>query len=128
MSWSQREEAQDVPVQSSVLYEVYDVNAPLTIEPPDGAAGDALPRDVPIYPGAEIGLSAADMTTLHSPDAMGPVADFYREALSAEGWTLQAENDYAGNLIRQEWVKAGRSLQVDILAQDAGTQVAIRSK
>ncbi|MGD1995427.1 MAG: hypothetical protein PVH62_01495 [Anaerolineae bacterium] len=104
-------------------YEVYDVNSPLTIEPPEGA-GAGMPEDVPSYPGATDLTIMGENIVFSAPDDIAAVAGFYRTELAALGWTNQSDEELAG-MINQTWSKAGRSLTLMISPDDGGSSVLI---
>lgn len=108
----------------SIVYEIYDVNAPFTIEPPEGADQTGLPDDVPPYPGAQQLFSMEGMTSFSTTDSVADVAEFYREGLLAEGWTLDSE-ELLDTMAQQSWTKEARMLTLLVGAQDDGTSVSI---
>jgi hypothetical protein len=122
MSWA--EKRQDLMGEASFVYETYDVNAPFTIEPPEGADESGLPDDVPVYPNGEETFSMADMTTFDSPDGVTTVADFYRERLPAEGWTAESDDDME-TMVQQVWKKGDRMLTLVVTEQDGGSTAMI---
>ncbi len=122
MSWT--EERQERTGQASIVYEVYDVNAPFTIEPPEGAERTGLPEDVPLYPGAKQELSAQGMVALSTGDSPTEVGDFYREELEAYGWTVEAD-DEIGDMVQQRWTKEATTLTLMVTAQDEGSGIMI---
>ena len=122
MSWT--EERSGVEGQASFVYETYDVNAPFTIEPPEGAAESGLPEDVPPYPNGEQTFSMAGMASCESPDPVGDVADFYRDALAGEGWTLESD-DVMEEMAQQVWNKGDRTLTLVVSSEDGGSSVMI---
>jgi hypothetical protein len=111
------------PGEGKYIYEVYDVNQPITIEPPEGAP-TGLPEDVPAYPNAQDMAIMAGMITFSTPDEVPTVAEFYKNQMPAEGWTLTEESDLGG-MITQTWIKDGRTLNLMISAGDEGTGVMI---
>lgn len=110
--------------RGELFYEVYDINEPFTIEPPEGAEKTGLPEDVPAYPNAEGGFSTEGMVTFTSSDDAVTVAEFYRDALAAEGWTKQSD-DELGSTISQVWQKDGRQLTLMVSPDDGKTNVTI---
>jgi hypothetical protein len=122
MSW--KEKRQELVGQVSFIYEIYDVNAPFTIEPPEGADEGGLPDDVPVYPNGVQTFSSAGMTTFKSPDDLTSVADFYREALVAAGWTMESDDEIEA-MVNQVWKKGGRTLTLVASREDGGTTVMI---
>jgi hypothetical protein len=118
MSWTEKRES--ITGQAAFVYETYDVNAPFTIEPPQWADSSGLPEDVPIYPGAEVSFSTEGMTAFNAADGVSDVADFYREALSAEGWTMESD-DEMGSMVQQTWKKGERTLTLLVSSEDGGS-------
>jgi hypothetical protein len=108
-----------------VFYEVYDVNEPITIEPPAGSETSGLPEDVPMYPNAEGGFSMEGLTTFTSPDDVATVADFYAEELAARGWSMASEEDMGGSAVNQVWQKDGRRLALLVSSEDGESNVTI---
>lgn len=122
MSWI--EERQELTGEASIVYEIYDINAPLTIEPPAGAEATGLPEDVPLYPGAEQQLSAQGMVALRTPDSPSEVGDFYRDEMEAQGWTLDAD-DEIGDMVQQRWTKGPTTLTILVSTQDGGSGIML---
>ncbi|MFL7793803.1 MAG: hypothetical protein AB8I69_16790 [Anaerolineae bacterium] len=99
-------------------YDVYDVNAAITIEPPEGATG--FPEGVPAYPGAKDLFIIEGMITFSTSDDVATVADFYRSELAAKGWTKTSDEEMAG-LIQQVWNKDEQTLSLMLSpAEDSG--------
>jgi hypothetical protein len=105
-------------------YDVYDVNAPITIEPPEGAIG--FPEDVPAYPGATNLFITEGMISFSASDDVATVADFYRTELAALGWAKESDEEMGG-FIQQAWNKDGRtlSLMLSPAGNGSGTDVII---
>jgi hypothetical protein len=57
------------------------------------ALPEGFPKDVPIYPGSTIAVSAAVQNGMHvslkTADPSTKVAAFYKEKLKAEGWEIE---------------------------------------
>ncbi len=122
MSWT--EQRQERMGRAAVVYEVYDVNVPFTIEPPEGVDRIGLPEDVPLYPDARQEFSTEGMVALETPDNPADVAEFYRDEMAAEGWSLEADDDM-GELVQQRWVKGPNTVTVMIAAEGDGTRIMI---
>jgi len=122
MSW--KEVRDGVTGRAGYTYEMYDINEPFTIEPPEGAADSGLPEDVPAYPNARETFSMEGMTSFETDDPVADVAEFYRNGLAAEGWTVESD-DEMGALVQQEWTKDGRVLNVMVSEDDDVTSVMI---
>lgn len=98
-------------------YEVYDVNRPIAIEPPEQATG--MPEDIPIYEGAAELTIMGKVITYSCADAATTVAEFYRNEMPARGWTA-GEESTMGNMIVQEWTKGERKASITIASQESG--------
>lgn len=104
-------------------YDVYDVNTPITIEPPEGATG--FPEDVPAYSNTKDLFITEGMITFSTSDDVATVTDFYRSELAAKGWTKTSDEEMAG-LIQQVWNKDEQTLSLMLSpAEDGGTSVII---
>lgn len=122
MAWT--EKRQEVTGQGSFVYETYDLNAPFSIEPPEGAEKSGLPEDVPAYPDASELFSMAGMTTFETVDPVSDVGDFYRENLAAQGWTIGSDDEMEG-MVQQVWNKDARTLTLIVSEADGATSVMI---
>lgn len=120
ISW--HETRDDQSGVSEWSYEIYDVNAPITIEPPEGAAG--MPEDIPAYPGATGLTIMGEMISFTSTDSVATVAEFYRTQLPGMGWALDSD-DTLGDMVNQSWSKDGRTLNLMISTQDSGSSVLL---
>ncbi len=115
MSWKETRDSTEGATEFS--FEVYDVNQPFTIEPPEGAAG--LPEDVPAYPGASELMMMEGFISFSTTDDVATVADFYDSELSAQGWT-KAEDASLEGMVNQTWTKDDRTLNLMISAGEEG--------
>jgi hypothetical protein len=122
MTWEETRDEE--PGTSEFAYDVYDVNAPFTIEPPEGAESSGLPEDVPTYPNSDDLFTTEGMATFSSPDAVTSVADFYRNALPAQGWTNESDEEM-GDVVNQVWQKDDRKLTLMVTAADEGSAVIV---
>ncbi len=104
-------------IQGDWTYEVYDVNKPITIQPPEGATG--VPEDIPIYPGATDQTIMGSLIMFSSADPAEDVAEFYRNEMPGRGWTAGGEGTL-GNIITQEWTKGNRKASLMISPKDEG--------
>jgi len=104
-------------IQGDWTYEVYDVNKPITIQPPEGAT--SVPEDIPVYPGATDQTIMGALIMFSSADAVEDVAEFYRTQMPAQGWTA-GEESILGNMVTQEWTKGNRKASLMIVPRDEG--------
>lgn len=122
MTW--KETREDRTGSAELSYKVYDVNAPITIEPPKAAEGSGLPEDVPAYPNASEMVSMAGMITFTTSDDVTTVADFYREEMPAQGWKKDSDENL-GEMVNQTWKKDERTLTLMVSPDDGGSGVVI---
>jgi hypothetical protein len=111
-----------------MTYDVSDVNADITIElPPEALEGATVPEDVPVMADAEEVASFMGMITYNSPSDTAIVAEFYEEALPANGWTGGEMEELSGMYMFNDYTKDGRTLSITIMFdEDAGvTQVLL---
>lgn len=104
-------------IQGDWTYEVYDVNKPITIQPPEGATG--VPEDIPIYPGATDQAIMGNLIVFSSADQVEDVAEFYRNEMPGLGWTA-GEESTLGSIVMQEWTKGDRKASLMISPKDEG--------
>lgn len=123
MTWNETREER--AGSGELFYEVYDVNEPISIEPPEGAEKSGLPEDVPAYPNAEDAFSTEGMTSFTAPDDVATVADFYAEELAAQGWSMANEEEMGEDAVNQLWQKDERELMLVITSEEGGSNVTI---
>ncbi|MGB9870654.1 MAG: hypothetical protein ACPLYD_03230 [Anaerolineae bacterium] len=116
LSWEGTQE-DGKKIQGDWAYEVYDVNKPVTIQPPEGATG--VPEDIPFYPGATDQTIMGALIMFSSADPVANVAEFYRQEMPRQGWTA-GEEGTLGNIITQEWTKGDRKASLMISPKDEG--------
>lgn len=100
--------------------DVTEVNEPISIEPPEGAATGGLPDGVPMYPDASEVTSFGTMTTFKAPDDVATVSEFYDEALTNAGWEKGEDGMEVGNMSTSAWTKDGEQLTLTVSADDDG--------
>lgn len=123
MTWNETREER--VGSGELFYEVYDVNEPISIEPPEGAEKSGLPEDVPAYPDAEDAFSMEGMTSFTASDDVETVADFYAEGLEAQSWSMANEEDMGEDAVNQLWQKDERQLMLMITSEEDGSNVTI---
>jgi hypothetical protein len=100
-------------------WEVYDVNAPFTIEPPAGAQGAR--EDIPLMPDAADRASFGTMTSYESASDATAVVDFYKEQMPDHGWTYnEAESTITEYLISLSFTKDDVTVSIMISPKDEG--------
>ncbi|RME33321.1 MAG: hypothetical protein D6793_09910 [Thermoflexia bacterium] len=104
-------------VTGSWTYELYDVNKPITIQPP--ASAPAIPKDIPMCAGFTNQTVMGTTILLSCPDSVGTVAEFYRTEMARLGWTA-GEESAMGAMVMQEWTKGDRKVSLMIAPGDQG--------
>lgn len=109
-------------------YDVYDVNKPLTIEPPT-AATPTLPGfaegELPMVEGAEIKLSMAGMIVLHTDQKPEDVVKFYRESLKELGWEEKGEPMITGDVSMLQFKKGKVTLNLMVTVDEDTEKTAV---
>ncbi len=111
--------------QLTLEVDVYEINEPVLIEPPEDMGESGLPKDVPEYPNAEDVNVLGGLIVFYTNDDVTTVAEFYRENLEKEGWT-QVESTEMG-VVMETWEKDDRTLELMVTEneEDANTGVMI---
>lgn len=128
----------DIPVRSRLTYKVKSeegeitevtfetnlssVNEPIEILAPEGVEPPGLPQDVPVMEGAEEVASFMGMTSFTVPQTADQTAEWYKEAMEAQGWTLDEASSAEG---MYNYRKAGRIATLYISESDGEAQVVI---
>jgi hypothetical protein len=72
----------------------YDINEPISIEPPEGTEAPDVPDDIPMIDGAtDVQISGQPPVLIISFEVAVPASDviaFYNDAMPGQGWTGQA--------------------------------------
>ncbi|MCC7354191.1 MAG: hypothetical protein IT330_10575, partial [Anaerolineae bacterium] len=109
-------------------YDVYDVNKPITIEPPATAA-PTLPGfkegELPIVDGAEIKLSMEGMVILQTEEKPENVVKFYQESLKKLGWEAEGEPMEAGDVSILRFTKGKVSLNIMVTVDKDTKKTAV---
>ncbi len=97
----------------------------INLELPEG-----FPEDVPLYPGLSIHAANAmpqgHMVQASTEDDRQEVIDFFKERLTAEGWT-EAESNEAGQMLQMRFTKGQRVTGITIMPGNPGHIVQISS-
>jgi len=90
---------------------------------------DDFPSDFPVYKNAVIKKYAPMVSAnpklgtvliLETPDAKATVLDFYREALPAQGWTVEKPMTTAPDSLTAS--KGARRISISVLDSDSGSK------
>ncbi len=111
-----------------LVFDLSDINKPITVEPPAEAKAQAGGRaDIPKTPDAKIELSTGEMMSYRTASSVKDAANFYETEMPNNGWTAGENNK---DLIMDEsailsYTKAGETANVIVGKDDKGTSVMI---
>lgn len=105
------------------VYEVYDVNKPINIEPPASCEGDEA--QYPMMSDATNIFSISGMLSYQSASSFDEVIDFYQQRMPEEGWEDTGESFISEGSAILEYVKDGQTINLSISETDEGISVTI---
>jgi hypothetical protein len=109
-------------------YDVYDVNTPITIEPPTSAAL-TLPGfaegELPVMEGAAINLSMANMVIMQADQKPEDVVKFYQESLTKLGWEADGDPMVTADISILKFKKDNVTLNIMITIDENTKKTAI---
>ena len=110
-------------VESTFSIESYltDINAPITIEAPEGVAKPGLPEDIPMMDGATDVTSLDTFTSFTVSASEDDVIGFYKAQMAAKGWTM--EESMIPTMMN--FTKGDRNVIIMIAAEGETTSVTI---
>ncbi|HEY89589.1 MAG TPA: hypothetical protein G4N98_07640 [Thermoflexia bacterium] len=106
-------------------WDVTDINADITIEPPAEATSGGLPEDIPAYPNATNQTTMMGMTSFEVGDDFETVVDFYAAELVSAGWSKAEGGMSMEGLVMDPWTKDERTLQLTISSDDDTGEVSV---
>lgn len=112
------EDNTDALVNFRMSVEITDINADITIEPPEVSESGGLPEDIPAYPDTQNQVSMPGMVTFETMDAFETVVEFYISEMEAAGWNLEDGRMSAETMDMQTWTKDTRTVQVMISREE----------
>jgi hypothetical protein len=107
-------------------YEVRDVNAPITIEPPAGC--ESAESDFPIMPDATDMTTMGGMVMYTSASSFDDVLAFYQEQMPANGWSDTGDPFISSDNAMLGYSKEGRSVTITLAREDGTVSVLIMSE
>ncbi len=105
------------------VYEVYDINKPINIEPPASCETDEA--QYPTMPDATDVFSMGGMLSYQSASSFDDVLDFYEQHMPEEGWEESGESFISEGSAILEYVKDGKTITLSITETDEGISVTI---
>jgi len=105
------------------VYEIRDVNEPITIEPPAGCA--ATESEYPIMPDATDMTTMQNMVMYTSASSLDDVLAFYKEQMPANGWSETGDSFTSEGTAMQSYTKEGVTVSLTLTEQDGKVSVLI---
>jgi outer membrane lipoprotein-sorting protein len=107
------------------VYELRDINAPITIEPPAGC--ESVGSEFPMMPDATNVMMMEGTVMYESASAFDDVLAFYQDEMVAAGWT--SEDSFVGEGVASlTYTKDGRTATVMLSAGDDVVSVVISAE
>lgn len=116
-----KDETTEEMVTVQIQSEIWDVNADITIAPPEGVNRAETPGDIPVMEGARELVVMQQMTSYKVDKNVDDVKAFYEEQMEANGW--KAETSMVPGFMT--YAKDERTVQIIIQEQGEQTGVAI---
>lgn len=107
-------------------YEIRDVNAPITIEPPPGC--EVAEGELPIMPDATDMTTMGGMTMYTSASSFDDVLAFYQEQMEADGWSDTGSSFITQDNAMLSYTKEGRTATITLTADEGTVSVIIMSE
>jgi hypothetical protein len=113
-----------------MVFELSDINQPITIEAPEGVSDQPAGReDIPLMPDATEVSSSADFVTYATSSSLSDVTSFYESEMPANGWEASEESIKMEDMTWMDFTKNGEtaSIMVSIMVSgdESSTSVVI---
>jgi hypothetical protein len=110
----------------TMAFDVFDINQPITIEPPAEAKAQAGGReDIPMLPDAQVEFSSAGMTSYRTGSSVEEAAKFYEDEMPKNGWTAEEGNAILPESAFLGYTKGNETATFFVGADENGTSVLI---
>ncbi len=81
---------------------------------------------IPAFPGATLDFSTGSLSSYTVDAPVAEVADFYRSALLAEGWTLADDSDLGEAGLSLTFTRDDASIQMFVTTEEGQTQILVQ--
>ncbi len=105
------------------VYEVKDINTPITIEPPAGC--EETQSEYPIMSDATELTAMSGMVTYQSSSSFDDVLQFYQDNMSAEGWSEEGDAFVTEGMAMLSYTKDGSTVSITLTEEDGQVAVLI---
>ena len=114
-----------------VVFNLSEVNQPITIEPPPEALEQAKGReDIPMLPDAKVEFSTPQFISYSTASSVMEAGNFYEEEMPKKGWKGDATNEVSEDATYLNYTKAADSAMIMITKGDqeqTSVQISISS-
>ncbi len=110
----------------TMAFDIFDINQPITIEPPAEAEAQPAGRDdIPMLPDAQVEFSSAEFTSYRTASSIADAAQFYETEMPKNGWTAEEGNMIFDDGAFLNYNKGNETASVIIGTDENGTNVLI---
>jgi hypothetical protein len=109
-----------------INFDIWDVNQPITIEPPAEAKAKVGGRtDIPVLPDADVEFASTELISYRTFSSVADAAKFYQDEMSRNGWKADEGNMIFDQNALLHYNKANETADVIIGSDVNGTNVLI---
>lgn len=109
-----------------VKTEIWDINAPITIMPPDDSeTGGGVPEDIPVVDNHDNLTVMGGVIVYTTSDDYQSVVSFYETQMPANGWEKTSTAISTATVTMAEYSKSGQSLTLSIAADEGSGEVTV---
>jgi len=109
-----------------INFDIWDVNQPITIEPPAEAKAKAGGRtDIPVLSDADVEFASTELISYQTLSSVADAAQFYQDEMPRNGWTADEGNMIFDQNALRQYKKANETADVIIGSDVNGTNVLI---
>ena len=109
----------------SVVFEVYDINANIVIEPPSDAE-TGMPEDIPLMPDAKVDMAMGGMMMYTTASSVEDVVAFYEAQMPTNGWTQDPDAGFSmEGMASLGFTKEGRSVNLMISYDEENKKTSV---
>lgn len=102
-------------------WEIYDINRPITIEPPAAEEIGPAAGELPMMPDAQVTVSMGGMIMYTTASPVEDVVAFYETEMPSAGWTQEGETTRTGSMAMTQFTKEGQSVNMMVVPAEEGS-------
>jgi hypothetical protein len=110
----------------AMAFDVFDINQPITIEPPAEAKAQPAGReDIPMLSDAQVEYSSAGTISYRTDSSVEDAAKFYKDEMPKNGWKAKEENAILPESAVLNYTKGNETATLFVGTDENGTSVLI---